>query len=248
MNGQVAVVTGAGRGLGREIGIGLAEAGAAVVFADLDVESAIEAAAIVTARGSTALAVAVDVADEASTQEMANVTVTRFGRIDVLVNNAAVYAGLERKPFTDITVEEWDRVMAVNLRGPWLATRAVFPTMRDQGYGRVVNIASAVFFSGSPMWAHYVSSKGGVIGLTRALAMEVGSEGITVNAVAPGFTLTEASLALMEDAEHYGVSRGAIRRAEVPADVLGAVLFLASSASGFVTGQTIVVDGGRQLH
>jgi NAD(P)-dependent dehydrogenase (short-subunit alcohol dehydrogenase family) len=227
---------------------GIAAAGATVVAADLDAGGAQDTAETIAGRGASALALSVDVADEQSVQEMVEAALRRFGRIDILVNNAAVYGGLKRKPFTDISVEEWDRVIGVNLRGPWLCARAVFPAMSDQRHGRIVNIASAVFFSGSPKWAHYVSSKGGVIALTRTLAMEVGIHGITVNAVAPGFTLTEASRALIEDAEHYGVERGAIKRAEVPQDVLGAVVFLASPGSEFITGQTIVVDGGRQLH
>ncbi len=248
LDGQVAIVTGAARGLGRAISVGVAAAGATVVAADLDVGGAQATAETISSQGGSALALSVDVADERSVQEMTEATLRQFGQIDTLVNNAALYGGLERKPFTDISVEEWDRVIGVNLRGPWLCARAVFPSMRDKHHGRVVNIASAVFFSGSPMWAHYVSSKGGVIGLTRALAKEVGIHGITVNAVAPGFTMTEASRALIEDAEHYGVGRGAIQRAEVPEDVVGTVVFLASPGSEFITGQTIVVDGGRQLH
>jgi len=248
LDGRVAIVTGAARGLGRVISIGIAAAGATVVAADLNIAGARDTVEAIPDRGAGALALPVDVAEEQSVQEMAEATLRRFGRIDILVNNAALYGGLERKPFTDISVGEWDRVLGVNLRGPWLCARAVFPAMADRQHGRIVNIASAVFFSGSPKWAHYVSSKGGVIGLTRALAKEVGIHGITVNAVAPGFTMTEASRALIEDAEHYGVERGAIKRAEEPGDVLGTVVFLASPASEFITGQTIVVDGGRQLH
>ncbi|GMQ92737.1 MAG: SDR family oxidoreductase [Acidimicrobiia bacterium] len=248
LDGRVAIVTGAARGLGRVISVGVAGAGATVVAADLDVEGARETVEMIAGRDASALALSVDVADEQSVQEMTEATLRHFGRVDILVNNAAIYGGLKRMPFMDISVEEWDRVLGVNLRGPWLCARAVFPAMRDQHHGRIVNIASAVFFSGSPNWAHYVSSKGGVIGLTRALAREVGIHGITVNAVAPGFTMTEASRALIEDAEHYGVERGAIKRAEKPGDVLGTVLFLASPDSEFLTGQTIVVDGGRQLH
>jgi NAD(P)-dependent dehydrogenase (short-subunit alcohol dehydrogenase family) len=248
LDGRVAIVTGAGRGLGRTISVGVAAAGATVVAADLDAEGAQITAEAISSQGGSALALSVDVADEGSVQGMVEAALRQFGQIDILVNNAALYGDLERKPFTDISVKEWDRVIGVNLRGPWLCTRAVFPAMADKHYGRVVNISSAVFFSGSPMWAHYVSSKGGVIGLTRALAKEVGTHGITVNAVAPGFTMTEASRALIEDAEQYGVGRGAIQRAEVPEDVVGTVVFLASPGSEFITGQTIVVDGGRQLH
>jgi NAD(P)-dependent dehydrogenase (short-subunit alcohol dehydrogenase family) len=244
----VAIVTGAARGLGRAFCLGLAKEGAVVSAADLDLAGAQETAEQIVAGGGQAIAVSVDVSDEAATQRMAAQTAERWGRIDILINNAAIYAGLERKMFDAISPAEWDRVMAVNLKGPWLCARAVFPWMKAQKSGKIINVASAVFFSGSALWAHYVASKGGVIGLTRALAKEVGDYGITINAIAPGFTLTEASQSLIPDAERYGVDRGALKRAEQPEDVVGLAVFLASPASDFITGQTIVVDGGRQLH
>ncbi len=182
-----------------------------------------------------------------STQAMAAETVQRFGVIDALINNAGVYAGLKRRPFFEIPVEEWDRVMAVNLRGPFLCARSrVSRTCATHG-GRIVNIASATVMSGSPMWMHYVASKGGVIAMTRVMAREFGAHKINVNALAPGFTLTEASLGMMENAATYGVDRGAITRAATPEDMVGAALWLASPLSGFMTGQTMVVDGGRQF-
>jgi NAD(P)-dependent dehydrogenase (short-subunit alcohol dehydrogenase family) len=244
----VAIVTGAARGLGRAFCLGLAKEGAVVSAADLDLAGAQETAEQIVAGGGQAIAVSVDVSDEAATQRMAAQTAERWGRIDILINNAAIYAGLERKMFDAISPAEWDRVMAVNLKGPWLCARAVFPWMKAQKSGKIINVASAVFFSGSALWAHYVASKGGVIGLTRALAKEVGDYGITINAIAPGFTLTEASQSLIPNAERYGVDRGALKRAEQPEDVVGLAVFLASPASDFITGQTIVVDGGRQLH
>jgi len=245
---RVAIVTGAARGLGRAFCLGLAKEGAVVSAADLDLAGAQETAEQIVAGGGQAIAVSVDVSDEAATQRMAAQTAERWGRIDILINNAAIYAGLERKMFDAISPAEWDRVMAVNLKGPWLCARAVFPWMKAQKSGKIINVASAVFFSGSALWAHYVASKGGVIGLTRALAKEVGDYGITINAIAPGFTLTEASQSLIPNAERYGVDRGALKRAEQPEDVVGLAVFLASPASDFITGQTIVVDGGRQLH
>jgi len=245
---RVAIVTGAARGLGRAFCLGLAKEGAVVSAADLDLAGAQETAEQIVAGGGQAIAVSVDVSDEAATQRMAAQTAERWGRIDILINNAAIYAGLERKMFDAISPAEWDRVMAVNLKGPWLCARAVFPWMKAQKSGKIINVASAVFFSGSALWAHYVASKGGVIGLTRALAKEVGDYGITINAIAPGFTLTEASQSLIPNAERYGVDRGAIKRAEQAEDLVGVAVFLASPASDFITGQTIVVDGGRQLH
>ena len=166
-------------------------------------------------------------------------------RLDVVINNAAIYAGINRSPFEDIAEDEWDLVMGVNLKGPWQVTRAASPYLPSGG--RVVNLSSATVLSGSTQWAHYVASKGGVIALTRVLAKELGTREITVNAIAPGFTLTDASRELMDDATTYGVDRGAIRRASQPDDIVGATMFLASPEAGYITGQTLVVDGGRQF-
>jgi NAD(P)-dependent dehydrogenase (short-subunit alcohol dehydrogenase family) len=243
---KVCIVTGAGGGLGRAFAVALARAGARVAVADRDLAGAAATVEQLRALGGEAAAFEVDVADQASTEGMARAVADRWGRIDVLVNNAGIYGTIVRKPFYEITTAEWDGLMAVNLKGPWLCARAVFPHLKKQG-GKIVNVASATFYSGSPLWAHYVASKGGVIGLTRALARETGDHGITVNAIAPGFTLTEASLKLIEDAASYGVGRGAIKRAQQTDDLLGALLFFASPASDFVTGQTMVVDGGRQF-
>ncbi|MCX7175366.1 MAG: SDR family oxidoreductase [Proteobacteria bacterium] len=245
--GQVAIVTGGGGGLGRAFALALAESGAKVAVADLNLAGASTTVAGIAARGGEALALEVDVADAGSVEQMALAVAERWGRIDMLINNAAIYGSIVRKPFFEITLEEWDTLMAVNLKGPWLCARAVFPFMRESG-GRIVNITSATFYSGSPLWAHYVAAKGGIIGLTRALAREAGDYGIRVNAIAPGFTLTEASLRLIEDAATYGVNRGAIKRAQQTDDLIGALLFFASPASDFVTGQTLVVDGGRQFN
>jgi len=243
---RTVVVTGAGGGLGAAFARAFAAAGDRVVIADIDGDAASRVAAEITASAAvSALAVRVDVTDRASTDALAAAAVEAGGSVDVLVNNAAIYAAVTRSPFEDIDEGEWDRVMAVNLKGPWQVTRALSPHLSERG--RVINISSATVYSGSAQWAHYVASKAGVIGLTRVLAKELGARGITVNAVAPGFTLTEASHGLMENAAEYGVDRGSIRRAIEPLDIVGTVQYLASPASAFVTGQTVVVDGGRQF-
>ena len=244
--GKAAIVTGGARGLGFAFAQGLARAGARVAIADIEAEAAADAARTLAADGAAAIAAPVDVADEASVEAMVNRVVAGFGAVDILVNNAGIYAGLKRKPFYEISAAEWDRVMSVNLKGAFLCAKAVYPQMKGRG-GKIVNIASATVFSGSPLWMHYVASKGGVIAMTRVMAREIGNDGVTVNALAPGFTLTEASRMAIEDAETYGVARGAIHRAAHPDDMVGACLWLASPLSDFVTGQTVIVDGGRQF-
>ena len=243
---RTVIVTGSAGGLGRAFAQAFARRGDLVVLADIDAAGAQQAAADLVAEGLHAVGTAVDVTDAASCRALAARAVDAGGgRIDVVVNNAAVYAGITRSPFEDIDEREWDRVMAVNLKGPWQVSRACSPHLADGA--RIINIASATVMSGSAHWAHYVASKAGVIGLTRVMAKELGERGITVNAVAPGFTLTEASHSLIEDAETYGVDRGSIRRPIAPDDIVGAVLFLTGRDAGFVTGQTLVVDGGRQF-
>jgi len=247
LDGRSVVITGAGGGLGRAFADAFSRAGARVVAADLD-EAA--AQATVDAIGGEGVAVGVDVSDEASTAAMAAAALDAFGSIDVLVNNAAVFAHLERAPFDEIAVEEWDRVMAVNVRGPWLCARACADALRAAGEAHgaaIVNVSSATVFSGSPRWAHYVASKGALLAMTRVLARELGEHRVRVNAIAPGFTLTEAGRGLVDDPETYGVARGAIQRALQPGDVVGTAVFLATDAASMITGQTLVVDGGREF-
>jgi NAD(P)-dependent dehydrogenase (short-subunit alcohol dehydrogenase family) len=248
MTGRTVIITGAGGGLGRAFALGFARTGARVVAADLDGEAAQATCAAVAEAVPRAQAVPVvaDVCDEASTVAMARAALDAFGTIDALINNAAVYAGLARRPFDEIEVADWDRVMAVNLRGPWLCAKACAAALRDGG-GAIVNVASATVMSGSPLWAHYVASKSALIGLSRVMARELGDDGVRVNALAPGFTLTAASRELIEDAETYGVGRAAIKRSLQPDDIVGTAVFLASEASAMITGQTLVVDGGRQF-
>jgi len=245
---KVAIVTGAGKGLGRAFCIKFAQEGSHIVAVTRsDMDGLQNTAKEVRSLGRDALVIQVDVSSESDTLRMAEKTLKTFGRIDILVNNAAYYFGVARKAFTEIGVEEWDRMMAINVRGPWLCARAVFPAMRAQGKGKIINLASEVFFTGSHGFVHYVSSKGGVIGLTRALAVELGPVGICVNAVAPGYTDTEASRTIA-DVTKYDTSRTPLRRLEKPEDVVGAVAFLASDESDFITGQTMLVDGGRAMH
>lgn len=243
---RVVLITGAGGGLGRAFAEGFAAQGDRVVVADIDGPGAERTVEVLVGRGAEALAVTVDVTSAESVRAMVDSLIARFGRLDVVVNNAAIYATLTRMPFTDIDPAEWDRVMGVNAKGTWLVSAAAFPHLTSPG-GRIINIASATVMSGSPLWMHYVASKAAVIGMTRVMAREVGAAGVTVNAIAPGFTLTEASLGLLEDAETYGVDRGAIKRAGQPDDIVGTALFLASDQAGYLTGQTIVVDGGKQF-
>jgi 3-oxoacyl-[acyl-carrier protein] reductase len=244
---KVIIVTGGGLGIGRAYCLGTAEEGARVVVADIaDPKPTVKE---IEARGGQALGVPCDVSREEDTLRLATETINRFGRIDVLVNNAAVYGTLKRRPLMEIPVEEWDRVMAVNLRGLFLCARAVFPTMKAQGKGKIINIASSTFFKGVPNYIHYTTSKGGVVGFTRSLARELGDFGIRVNAIAPGFTLSgENEKNISEEQKEANVRMRMLKRAQVPEDLVGTVVFLASDYSDFITGQTIAVDGGSIVH
>ena len=246
---KVIIVTGGGRGIGRAYSEVLAREGARVVLADI--ADAEPAAAALRERGAEAAALRVDVAEEASAQRMAAETLSRFGRIDALVNNAALFSTLTPAPFETIPTDLWDRVMAVNVRGTFLCCKAVFPAMRAQGSGKIVNISSGTVFKGKPNILHYVTSKGAVIALTRALAREVGEHGICVNCIAPGFTLSDTiteNRAAMASSFDAVIATRCLKRAELPGDICGAVVFLCSGESDFITGQTLVVDGGAVMH
>jgi len=244
---KVIIVTGGATGIGRAYCQRAAVEGARVVVADIaDPKPVVQE---IEARGAQALAVECDVSREADTRRLATETLARFGGIDVLVNNAAVYGTLTRRPFMEIPVEEWDRVMAVNLRGLFLCARAVFPAMKARGKGKIINIASSTFWKGVAHYIHYTTSKGGVVGFTRSLAREVGEFGIRVNAIAPGFTLSGANEKnISAERMQTNIELRMLKRAEVPEDLVGTFVFLASDDSDFITGQTLLVDGGGSVH
>ena len=249
LQGRVAIVTGAAQGIGARYAAALAAEGAALVCADvIDAEPV---AAQIRAAGGRALALLADVSSAESVRQMAAASVEAFGRIDVLVNNAGLFANLAMKPFEQIEAAEWDRVMAVNVRGPFECAKAVLPQMRAQGYGKIINIASATVFKGSPMLLHYVTSKGAVVAMTRSLARELGDAGIRVNTLAPGLTASENTLANPAWQGAVGannIASRAIKREVTPEDLCGTLVYLASAESDFVTGQVIVVDGGSVMH
>ena len=247
--GRSVIITGGGKGLGKVYAEEFAKTGAHVVAADIDIKAAEAVAASLNDGGLSALGLGVDVASEDSTKAMAQAVLDRFGAIDVLINNASLMSVLPRRSWLEIPVDEWDRVMAVNLRGMFLCCRAAFPAMQAQKRGKIVNISSSRVWEGAPNRLHYTTSKAGVIGLTRALAREVGEFGITVNALTPGMTQSETQVA--SSSGNYLATRvagRAIERVQVPADLVGAVMFLSSPASDFMTGQTINVDGGKSMH
>jgi 3-oxoacyl-[acyl-carrier protein] reductase len=248
---RVIIVTGGAHGIGRVYCEAFAREGAKLVVADLDHASGEDVARALTKDGGEALAVRVDVAEPADTERMARATLDRFGRIDGLVNNAALFQrpAMSRVPFERIPVDEWDRLMAVNLRGVFLGCRAVVPAMKAQRYGKIVNISSGTVFYGAPNAAHYVTSKAGVIGLTRSLARELGEHRITVNAIAPGLTISMDEVDAARDAQNQQrLQARSIKRTELPEDIVGAAVFLCTAESDFITGQTLVVDGGAQMH
>ena len=251
LEGRVAIVTGGGHGIGKAYATRLASEGARIVIAEIDEEAALAVARELVAMDHEALGIGTDVADPASLEHMVAAVVARFGRIDVLVNNAAIFATvpMSRSPFDQIPVAEWDRMMSVNLKGTWLASCAVIPQMRRQGYGKIINISSGTALKGSPSRIHYVTSKAGILGFTKTLANEVGKDNICVNCVAPGSTLSEenpdASIVKMRGDAAAG---RALKRVQHPDDLTGAIVFFASADSDFITGQTLVVDGGSCLH
>jgi NAD(P)-dependent dehydrogenase (short-subunit alcohol dehydrogenase family) len=249
LSNRAAIVTGGAKGIGAHYSRALAAEGARVMIADIADGNSL-AQEIAAAHGANSVASTIaDVSDEGAVKEMVAATMERFGKIDILVNNAALYAPLQETNCTEIEAKLWDQVMAVNLRGPFLMVKHVAPHMRAQGYGKIINIGSGTAFRGIPWMLHYVTSKGGIMAMTRALARELGEDGIRVNTLAPGFTLSDTVMSEnpghVATARDFAVRSRSLKRDEQPQDLLGALVFLASADSDFVTGQTIAVDGGN---
>ena len=247
--GRTAIVTGGAKGIGRHYSEALAAEGARVMIADI-ADGRELAAEIAAKHGANSVISAIaDVSDEGAVKALVGETMARFGKVDVLVNNAALYAPLQETKCTEIEAELWDKVMAVNLRGPFLMVKHVAPHMTAQGYGKIINIGSGTAFRGIPWMLHYVTTKGGIMAMTRALARELGEHGIRVNTLAPGFTLSDTVMSEnpghVETARDRAIQSRSLRRDEHPQDLLGALVFLASADSDFITGQTIAVDGGN---
>ena len=248
LDGRVAIVTGAGRGIGVHYAKALAEEGAKVCCSDiLDTENTVN---IIKQAGGEAIGNRCDVTDPEAVRAMVADTVAAFGKVDIMVTNAAIFADIPQRSFMEIPEDEWDQVMAVNTRGVFSCVKAVVPEMKKNGYGKIVNIASGTVFKGTPMMLHYVSSKGAMVAFTRSLSRELGEHNICVNALAPGLTMSEkvAGDRQWTDIKDANAQTRAMKRDEVPEDLIGTLLYLSSSDSDFVTGQTIVVDGGSAMH
>jgi NAD(P)-dependent dehydrogenase (short-subunit alcohol dehydrogenase family) len=242
---RVAIVTGAGQGIGREYAKQFAAAGAIPVLADINEAAANNVAGEIEAAGGSCLVVPTDLGERDSVQAMADTVLERYGRVDVLVNNAAIFTTLKKLDMDDIPLDEWDRVIRVNVTGSYLTARAVVGSMREARFGRIINISSGSVFQGTPRYLHYVSSKAALVGMTRAMARELGEYGITVNCVQPGGTFTEVPReTITEEGKKLLIQLQSIHREEVPMDLVGLVIFLSSPAAEFITGQTIAVDGG----
>jgi NAD(P)-dependent dehydrogenase (short-subunit alcohol dehydrogenase family) len=242
---KVVVITGAGQGIGRAFAKTFASGGAKVVIAERNAEKAREVEREIAAGNGHAIVVETDVADEGSVAHMAERVGQTFGRADVLINNAAMFSTLEMRPFEQIPLAEWEQVLRVNITGPFLCSRALVPLMRKNKWGRIINMASGAVTLGRPNYLHYIASKAALAGMSHSMARELGSDGITVNAILPGATFTEIPRkTVTPEQKERIIATQSITRPQVPEDLLGVVLFLASDASAFMTGQELTVDGG----
>jgi NAD(P)-dependent dehydrogenase (short-subunit alcohol dehydrogenase family) len=251
LHNQVAVITGAAHGIGRAYARTFAEEGARVVIADIDAPGGEATAKAISEDGLSAWSRATDVRDFSSVAGLMSETRERFGGIDVLLNNAAIYVTqkLWKGRVEELALEEWDRVMEVNLKGVFLCSKAVIPIMKQQRSGKIINIASGTFFSGSGNMPHYTTAKGGVVALTRVMARQLGDWGINVNCMTPGSTMSEENVTEDVLARREGsVDKRCFKRVETPNDIVGTALFLASRDSDFITGQLLVVEGGGVMH
>lgn len=246
---RVIIVTGAGQGIGKAYAINFARAGAKVVIADINGQKVNDVVSEIHSEKLEGIGLEVDVSREDSVQELVKTTMDRYGRIDGLINNASIFSTIKMKPFEQITVKEWEQVMDVNVKGVFLCCRAVVPQMKKQRKGKIVNVSSAAVFMGRSHYLHYVTSKAGIIGFTRALAKELGEFNINVNAITPGATRTEVERDTVTPQQiQQMIDQRCIKRELTPNDLVGTVMFLASDASDFISGQTINVDGGLTLH
>jgi NAD(P)-dependent dehydrogenase (short-subunit alcohol dehydrogenase family) len=252
LKGKVAIITGAAQGIGAAFATGYAKEGAKLVIADIvDGNNTVND---VAKAGSEAIFVETDVTYQDQCDAMVKAALDHFGTVDILVNNAAMYANIIKKPFEEITTEEWNRLMEVNATGPFHCTKSVFPVMRAKG-GKIINVASSVAFEGAAGMPHYVASKGAVVAFTRAMARELGAYNININSLAPGYTQSEASIKIQKhrqdegpDPEQLMLQKRCLKRTETPTDLVGTAIFLASGMSDFITGQLILCDGGSFFH
>jgi len=246
---KVCIITGAGQGIGKYYAQRLAEEGAKVVIAEYNEKTGKEVAVEINEKGYEAIFIRADVSDEQSTQGMAKSAVEKYGRIDILINNAAIFASLGFKPFDQIPIEEWNQVMAVNLRGLWLCCKAVVPYMKKQKKGKIINTSSSAWDMGRPLYLHYITSKAGVVGFTRGLAKEVGEWNINVNCVSYAGVITEIEReSYTPEAQKWVMSQQCIKRSGVSKELVGTIIFLASEDSDFLSGQNIHPNGGLYFH
>jgi 3-oxoacyl-[acyl-carrier protein] reductase len=247
---KVAIITGAGRGLGRAFALKFAEQGAKLLLPDISLERAEDAAKEIRAKGGEAVAIHTDISDENATKKMAEKVMQQYGKVDILLNNAAIYYGIEAKPWDTWTAADWDRILAVNVKGTWLCCKAIAPLMIKQSKGKIINVASNVArVPAAQLFLPYSCSKGAIYTLTHALARALGPSGINVNAIAPGYTASEASLAQRESEKIFEIatSEQSIQKRLQPADLVGAAVFLASAESDLISGQVFYIDGGTVM-